>query len=562
MGKIFFFLCIVSALFAQSSSLKEEQLLEAVQKNPESVTPRKKLARYYQSQKMWQKAYENWFEVFALQPCDKSALSGLDAIGKHWLFDSSKKSEELKIYDSLYHCRPKNADYAFYYGRALYQNERFSESKTLLEQCLALSPNYTDAKILLGYVAMQQGDDEGARAIFILYPNNPDAKAGLSLLNRDRSEGSRLTKARAAHANLDYSEALEHYEWMIQDDSDNFPYYPAVFDIKAHTDPSFVVETNFTAAKEDDPDIGAPVVKNYYFLNKATLRVPILDCWRLDFQQLYYHQRENDIYQPIGVNYSAYSAGGEIISRLYFAKYFRWDLNNRMFRMWGDQDVNYPFQNTTRYEPGTTLFYNDGSHLFFLNGHRESYIIKDFSEFVSKLLRTDWASAGYGYKVGDKIKFSMNFAFHQIWIHDSLHNWKNAEEANGEFRFPLFRDDVTLSLLYAFEYGHFDQLNQNYYSYKQQFRNTFGARIQVDFTPLIYWNATYEHRLQTTYDLFQPIGIFILVQSKQYLIANRVTSRFGMQYRDNLKFEIEGHYFYETLPYRDYNLNGSIVWQF
>ena len=142
--------------------------------------------------------------------------------------------------------------------------------------------------------------------------------------------------------------------------------------------------------------------------------------------------------------------------------------------------------------------------------------------------------------------------------------WKNRSNINvtSTLSLPFPRFWKYWTLLYHFEHGHFDKLNPNYYSFNHQLRNTLGIRFRFDFSRMVYWETTYEHRWQTTYQLFQPIGNFIFVANKQYLIANRVTSKIGAQYKDRLKFEIEGHYFYETLPYRDWNLNGSLVWQF
>lgn len=549
------------ALETKEMGAKKELLNQAIREDPYLIKAKEKLASIYLAEKNWEKSYLLWLDVLKLQPCNVSAIRAFKVIGKHWLQDASRTDEELVIYEYINRCSPNNADTLYYYGRALYQTGNFDQSKQILEQCLALAPDYPDAQILLGYIAMQEGKFDKSKAIFEAYPKNPDAIAGLKLL-RQGERKNRLAEARAAHGELNYTRAQENYAWLLQDDSDSFRYWPAVMDIKSHTKPSIVVETTYTDAKENDPGVRAPVVKDYYFLNKVHLRIPILNSWRLDLQEIYYHQRENDIYPPVGVNYSAYSNGGELMSQVYFAKYWRWDLSGRVFRMTGTQNANFPFNNSTRFEPGTTLFYNDGKILFALNAHRESYIIKNFTTFRSYLLSTDYLSGGGAYRAGEKVRLEVEGWVYHIWIKDSLHNWKNSEDVLAKLSVPVPRLRDHFTVLYHFEHGHYDKLNLNYYSYKQQLRNTLGLRFHYDIQNMIRWDVTYEHRWQTTYQLFQPIGIFILVQNKQYLIANRISSTLSVQYQDRLRLQIGGHYFYESLPYRDWNLNGSLVWQF
>lgn len=360
--------------------------------------------------------------------------------------------------------------------------------------------------------------------------------------------------------NFDYEPMVRKTPWLMREDIGAWPF---VFDATSHTKPSIVVKTDYSDVKEDDPSLKRPVVKDYCFLNTVHIFVPIASRFCLDFTQIYYHQRENDLYSPdIAAlpNYSAYREGGQITSHYSFSKNWGWDAFLRGFYMWGKQKgVWFPFENTARFESGMNIFYNDGRKFFIIDGHRESYIIKDFSQALSTLLATDCLTGGLGIKIGEEDLLELEAWMRHIFIADLTHNRKNSEEGVARLFFPWKR---YFSLLYRFEHSRYDKLNINYYSYKRQFRNTIGACFHLDVSTSCFWNVTYEYRWQTTRDLFQPIGDFILARDKQYLIANRISSRFCVQHRDKFLIDLEGHYFYETLPSRDWNLKATLTMRF
>src|SRR3990167_2759999 len=524
-------------------------------------------------------SYQQFFRVLKLAPCEPKTLEGLREIGARWAQVETRQRQEIAIYQTLNTCQPGDADTLFYLGRAQARAGDWDEAIETLKECLTLAPEYGDAEVQLAYIYLWQEMWAEAEALFAKYPANQDAKIGLALAARRQGNSEKAKahlqeilsvdnkhkQARQEYANIllsdmDYSQAETAFAGLVDDDPNASNYWISLFDIKSHTRYGMMLEKLYTYAKENDPSLGVPVVRDYYFFNSVHFLIPLMNRWRLDIEQIYYHQRENDIFPPVGVNYSAYEAGGQVTSSYFFAPNWRWDLSARAFNAWGKQDAIYPFKRTTRFEPGTGLLYNSERQLFSVDAHTESFIIKDFARNNSKLLRTDYLTGGYGYRFNRILRPEFEAWVTHIFIRDSLKNWENTEMATARLGIPFA--EKTITAIYRFEHGHFDQLSQNYYSFKQQFRNVLGARLHIPFSDAVSWDTYYYHSWQTTYNLFQPIGDTVFVSPKQYLVANWVTSSLTARYKDSMRLILEGHYFHDTLIYRDWNITGSFLWQF
>ncbi|MEN9653905.1 MAG: hypothetical protein RL235_17 [Chlamydiota bacterium] len=512
-------------------------------------------------------------------PCDPETIESLRTEGFELSRDPNQQTDAIDIYRALNACEPNNPDTLFYLGRALARSGAWDEAKEVLKACLDVAPDYSDAAVQLGYIYLWEGNFAEAEAIFREFPENTDAKVGLGMaahrqgraaeakghytavIEQDPShKEARRQRASLLASEMEYASAMQEYGWLVDDDPNESNYWSSLFDIGEHTRYALWLETLYTDAKEDDPDLKAPVVKDYYFMNAVHLLIPIFDQWRLDCKQIYYHQRENDIYPPVGVNYNAFLTGGQITSSYFFAKHWKWDVSLRAFKAWGDRTgVNYPFHSTTRFEPGTGFLYNSDRQTFSIETHVESFIIKDFSKSISELLRTDYLSAQYAYRVDAPLKPEFNALVTHVFIHDH-HNWENFEIVGCRVNVPKAGD--TLVFIYRFEHAHFDQLSQNYYSFKQQLRNVVGVRLHVPLGNSASWDTEGYHRWQTTYNLFQPIGNNVFVSPKQYLAGNWITTSVSARYKDRFRLMLAGHYFRDTLPYRDWNVTGSLLWQF
>lgn len=412
-----------------------------------------------------------------------------------------------------------NPDVLFQEGRRLSQKGEWKEAEIVLKKCLKLAPQYTDAALQLARIYTWEGRVKEAEAIYNQYPNNIDAKRGL-VANWNRS-----------------------------------------FDMRSHLNPTILMDFFHTSSKEDDPTLKAPVVKTYYDYVAPALLVPLIDTLRLDLKGIVFRQQENNIYQTFAVNYKALITGGEASSHYLFLKNWKWNLVLRGLSAQNTGINNaFPFKDTVRFEPGTSIMYANGSQIGVIDLHVESFIIKNFSKIISELLRTDQGELRYVCQPDVYYHPYLEAWLNESFYHDNLHNRRDIQGFEG--RICLLRTSKLISGIYRFEHAHFKKLNRNYFSFDQQFRNTLGVKLYHDFLSGISLELIYERSFQNTYKLFQPIGDFLFIAKQQKLKGNRITGNVFYQWKDHLRIKLGGHYFRDTLPYRDWNINGSILWQF
>lgn len=478
-------------------------------------------------------AYEYFSAVLARKPCEKRALSGLEQIAK-----KRSDSGTFELYRKILLCEPQNSDTLFFLGLLYRRNNQLEEAEKTFLEVLRLSPEYTDAAVELARI-YERGENWGALSeLYEKYPSNPEIQH---------------IYARALAGRQKYKQAKKIYAQIPPDEQ----IWKESWEVKSHTDIATLLEGAHTAAKENDPTLGVPVVKDYYSLAALSLLFPISNQWRLDAKGFLYHQRENDIFPPVGVNYNVYSGGGTLTSHYFFAPNWKWDVVARSFEAWGAGQMTYPFHKTTRVEPGTLLILNS-EQLFVLDAHVESFIIKNFAEGISELLRTDYYQGAYGYRPDVKIHPQVEVWAGWVYYHDSLHNWENKQ--SGRAQIDLYFPSLTTS--YLFEHSGFKHLNVNYYSYKHQLRNTIEVKYRQEVRSQLYFEMFWDHTWEVTYDFFMPIDRFLFASTRLYLIWNTYTAQMSWRYKDSLKIEMGGHYLYNTLPYRDWNLHGSLLWQF
>ncbi len=449
----------------------------------------------------------------------------------------------------------------------------------LYKDILYHDPTYQDAGIALGNLYLGQNRLLQAEYFFSCFQDNIDAQIGLGtiafrqgndcraiqifrrVLAKDpcREEGH-LGLARALAKQRQYTEAKYHYSLLSDINPRNEDYWKALFDVKSHTNEALLLEGNYTVANETDPTIGVPTVKDYYLSEAAHLLLPINDQWRLDFKQFFYHQKESDLIPPIGTNYNINENGGQITASYFFAKDWKLDLVTRAFYAHGNGEEEFPFQNTTRVEPGAVLLYNSDLFMFAAESHLESFIIKNFSVTRSQLLVMGVVEAGYGLHPDCYLKPEIEIWLGRNFYHDNLQNYKDFQTGLARFQLPLLPEGF--SAHYFLEHGHFKALSINYFTYKQQLRNTIGIRYRKEFCSKGYFELLCEHRWQMTRDLVQPIGTLIFVAARQLLVGNRITSRVGYRLKDKWSIELEAHYYEDNLPYNEWNGRGSLLYSF
>jgi Tfp pilus assembly protein PilF len=486
---------------------------------------------------VWQKNYTQaliYFEdVLKLQSCEKRAIYGITEVTKHM-----KPKDAIQQYELLLSCDPDNVDIMFLLATAYRQTKQDQKALTIYSKLIEKDQYIDDSLEGLAIIYNRSHDLQSLEALYKKYPSHSKLKHMYArrLLNDEK-----------------YKEAKALY--------DNIPRTPQVYkelyEIKSRTDPSISYDANYTDAKEWDPTINIPVVKDYYFTTGFNILIPITDKGRLDMRGFEYHQRENQINTPVGVNYSVYEAGAQLKGHYYFLPKWRLDLNAKTYRAWGAQNVKYPFQNVTRFESGINLVLNS-TQLFIADTHIEYFIIKNYAQGVSQLLRTDYVQGTYGYRPDIFMHPFVEGLAGAVYYHDQFNNIKNKQYLKGGFDLGT----PYLKTFYLFEHSTFKYLNQNYFSYKMQTRSTVELKFQKEFASNFLCELIWDHTWELTKNLYLPIGDTVYVAQRLYLIWNIYTAKFAVRKNDYLKFELSGHYLYNTLPYWDWNLQGAITYQF
>ncbi len=524
-----------------------------------------------------QEAYVFFLKELTENECEKRSCEGLRTIAKKWSYENKNTSESLLILRTLYRCDPNNPDTSLALGNLLVRLNQFDEAESLFKECLVLSPDYQDPALSLANLYLREQKWDQAREIFEQYPDSPEALKGLGRLEirtghfieaesyykKSLSKGTKDQESRKEYAHTlssswKFREALDQYALFLTEDPDNETAWSELLEMKSHTNPALLGNVTYTAAKENDPTLKLPVVKDFYLYSDLHSLIPVSDRLLLDVKTFFYQQKEVDIYIP-GINYNADLVGLQLSSRFLFKEYWRWDMYGRTFHAWPNgSSMNYPFKTTTRFEPGTSIIFDSSSHLVYGDLHIESIIIKNFAITKSQVLEFFASELHYLFKPDCFLHPQVEASIKEINLFDG--NFEDLETLWLRCGAPFL--EKTIIGIYQFQHSHFSELNPNYFSYQNQYCNFVGVNLHLDFWKKAMFDVIYQHNWQLTKKLIQPIGNFLFIANTQLLTGNKITAILSYRLKDQLKFSAEGHYFRNTLPYRDWNLKGSLLWQF
>ncbi|MEC7838725.1 MAG: hypothetical protein VX777_01650 [Chlamydiota bacterium] len=557
-------------------------LLQAIRINPDFVEAHIQLAYVY----LWLQDYpcaEMIFD-FILQnfSCNKFVYAGLEEIAHEYEKKEESRQSALNIYLSLLKCLPDNPDYYLYIGRLLNWMDHSQCAKTYLKKCLELLPSYYDAAAILASIYIKEKLYYEAKNLYSQYPKNMDALAGLAkiaslqnnyssaqnlqeriLLEEPNNNEIRNGLARSLYLQQYYRQARKQFLTLINKEpcnDDIFKEYD--YNVKPYTNIALIPEFSYTKAKENDRSLKKPVVRNLYVLGSLNLFLPINDQWRIDSEAFVFRQKEKDILPPTtGNNYNVYMSGAKVTSHVYHSRVWRWDVSATLFRAWSEGAEFYPFSDTTNFEPATYAIYDDKTHLFVVGGNYESFVIKNFSKTNSELLRFVYTEARYGYRFKN-LDFAPEINGWVSWsfYNDKIHNRKELQSAWVKSHIPGFTK--TIRLTYLAEHSGFLELSRNYYSYERQWLNILGVIYHYEISTKSYCELSYEQSWRSTRNLFLPVGDTVFVAKKLFIRGHRPAMKIGYRYRDKVTVEASGHYYRDTYPYRDYGLEGKILWYF
>ncbi len=342
--------------FAKPAQVKKEKPLKKADLKGESDEVQQGLLALEQGQLGL--AYKLLKGALVKKPCDPKAIGGLLKIASLWGTQGKRKGDAFQIYILLDNCKPDNPDILFYMGRQLSWMGDENGAINLMKRVLVLSPNYTDAAHMLGKLYIRIKKWTEAEAILNKYPHLADvdfARATIAFRTRNycKSEhlyqemlekksgdiGARRGVARSLSAQRKYAASKEQYALLVKQEPDNERNWVEYMDVRSHTNIAVLADGSYIKAKEEDPNLKAPVVRDFYTLGTYDIFFPISDRWRIDLGQIFFHRKEVDIYPPfMGINFNAYVQGAELKSELLIRKSFKWDV---VLRVLGARGYNH-----------------------------------------------------------------------------------------------------------------------------------------------------------------------------------------------------------------------------
>lgn len=560
----------------------KKALILSIEKDPDFAAPRLQLPYVNLWLGYLQEAWEGFQNFDAIYPCEPKTFPGLEEIADTWALQEDTQDRAIQIYIHLIDCTPPNkAELLYKLGSALAFAHRYAEAEKVLLYCLKIDPKNSDAAIRLGYLYLWQKKLSQAREIFFAFHQLPEAQEGLASVALQQGDNAQaecwykkikqekgflsceaqLGLARTLSSQLKYTESKLEYKDILQKGPSNDVARRDLLEVKMHTDPVLIMDTQWTQVKENDPTIKLPVVRDYYYNGDIILQLPVYDRWRIDLRGYLGIQKERNILTPTGgLNYNAAIAGGGIASRFFFAQNWVWNAFVNVRNAWGLAHMLYPFQKTTEFQPGSYIVYNGETHLLATSGYVDSFLIKNFTTLTSYLLETQTIDLRYRYRLPVTCHPEIEGWAEKTFIKDHLHNQKISESLWLRSGIPGLEENA--NLFYLFEHKHYTKLNVNYYSFKQQWRDSVGVKLYGDWNSKTYVELLYYWRWQKTRDLFQPIGNFIFVAPLQILTAHNIQGLIRLRVRDLVKIELGANYYLDTLPLRAWTAYGNLLWAF
>lgn len=569
-------------VLSEKDLAKAKDLLKmAIDKNPQHTYAHLQLAFIDLWQGHLEAAQQQFDLVLSMCKCNEYAVEGLGELAIAYERKEDQQRVALALYRKLNNCVPDSYKYRFGLARTLSRTGEREEASKILDELMSEAPEDSDVALQRAQIHLWEKEYDRAKAIYTQHADRKETTEGL---------------AKISMAEGDFQGAIQYYEKVLQDEPSNIyamqnlariyavelrfndskktyqnlvKHHPLqnsawqeLLDVKLHTDPTINYYLSYFEAKENDPNIKKPVVRDYYFDSGAIVFIPVKETWRVDLKTFFAFQEEKNILPTNpGINFNVDISGAELLSHLWFADYFKWDVFGRVKRAWNVGHTVYPFQRTTRFEPGTLLSYNDDTHLFSFGANADSYVIKNFAKIRSQLLTLKSIDLLYRYTAPIRLRPEVEVALEETFVESIPRNRRDTEAASLRFLLPYLEE--YFKAFYTFEHRHFQKLNINYYSFFEQWRNTFGFSFFVkSLKRSSHFDLTYWHRTQGTKDLYQPIGDFVYIAPWQFLKCNQVQATYHFWLKDFFKANISGGYYRDTLPYRAWNVQGQLFFVF
>ncbi len=516
--------------------------------------------------------YENFGCIGKIQP-------GFESIGKYFVKNEINDSKSLNIFEHLYECEPNNSDTLFYLGLLYFRGGKNQKAEICLKKSLELEPNNVDADVTLAYLYVSQGRFQEAQKLFEKHPNHCEAIIGLARLKHNQIKTRKSNSyyiealkkcpdqnlilkeaANALKSSRNFKEAKEHYSLYMRENPLDFRVWEESQITRSYTNPGFLLDVTYTSAKENDPVIAQPVVKDFYTYASFDTIFPIHDALKFDLKGFFYNQKEINIF-VYGLNYNVDLSGASAAFEYLFMDQFRLNAFARAFSVWQQKDdlsPAFPFESTWNFEPGVSFEYNTPISIFYLDAHIESFITKNFDENSSILIPLGSQEVFFLFRPDLYLRpqLETSLILKELWDN----NFEPVVTIRARSNLPIL--EKYFSFQYEFEYSRFNFLTPNYFSYDLQFWQFAELIFHCYLYKNLHLQAIYEFNWQLTKNLIQPIGNFLNITPRQFLTGSKISCDLTYRYLDHLRFALGGHYYRNTLIYRDWNIKGSLLLQF
>jgi tetratricopeptide (TPR) repeat protein len=517
------------------------------QEHLDQLDAQKGMARLLLEKELLPYAEALYMDLWKRNPCDQDIISGIA---------------------SLYYKK----------GSFSYRRGCFWRARNELEYSLSLKGDNSDAEILLGNTYFALNRKALAYAFFMRNCTKDDAIEGLGRLalvcerwcealkryqylyaKRGNDPDILLGLARAEAGNLYFCRAEHHYQRLYRSQYIEEAFREN-FEVKRHTSPGASLDVSYIDAIEHDPQLRRAAARDFYFNSTVTAYVPINEQWRLDGSLFYGYQKELNVVRETTVNYDVGLAAAKILSRNWVTPHFDWIGWASVKRGWDrDRSSNFPFINTTRFEPGIGAIYRRRDYRLGANAYIDSFVIKNFEIRRSQLLSIWHLDADALARFECPLKWEIEAWIEARFYRDRIRNFRDEEILWLRAYVPCTHE--TLRAIFELDHSHFRKLTSNYFSYKKQWWPKVGG-VYFNTWDRFSLELLYEHGWQFNYQLIMPIGDVLFISPFQKWLTDRFEAIGSYRICDRIRFELGGRYYRTTLPYRDWRVRGSVLFLF
>ncbi|GAB4187283.1 MAG: hypothetical protein Tsb0015_05800 [Simkaniaceae bacterium] len=555
------------------------QLQDVFPYQAEYVTSQNRLGFYYLLHGMADMANFHFRRAYIAGGCLKETLLGLEETAKLWLAEKNYKNAIL-LYRMLACCKPEDKNYLFLLGRALGLAGRYREAISVLQEAIKQNPYDFDLEVQLGLTYYWQKNYRRARQILERYPEITYARENLGkvelaaenylkaekhfrfvLQRKPNNSEARIGLARSLRKQWLYKASKKQYLEEVERHPDDELAWYELYQVKKHTNGSGKLNSSFTMAKEDDPDLNVPVVKTIYLNNSFEAIFPLWPKGGISLEPFLNYQIEKNLIRKQFPNYNVLLPGATLDVFFDINKYFSGDA---FFRIKGGRNSGenfFPFDSTTKLEPGSSLSFRKDGHYAKVNGYFASFIIKNFARGLSQLQGIKIWDVSYSYQI-DKfyLEPTLGWQFRKIYYEDSLNNREWERNYWVQFQSPIWPE--YFSLTFNHEIGAFKKLSPNYNSFRHRRKNILKVQYHREWDFMTFVDIVYERGWKTTEDEVTVLGFTDAFSQIRKVMSHEIRGRIARRIWDRAEISLEGKFYRDTFPYREGKIKGSLEWRF